>query len=175
MNLRLIMFCRSFLRRLAMGAAWAGLALLPAAGAAESTNNVALSSPLPLPDVGLSLLRVVGALVLVLALFLAGVWLLRNWQRLVLQRGRAPRLQVLEARSLGGRHALYVVGYEQERFLIASSPSGMNLLSHLQPADTEAEDAAVKPTGNGNGHGNGDGLGLAPSFARALSQMLKRR
>ena len=84
----------------------------------------------------------------VLAVFLGGVWLFRNWQRLVIQRGRTPRLNVLEVRSLGGRHALYVVGYEQERFLVAASPAGVNLVSHLQsiseePPDTK--DAAPAP------------------------------
>ena len=56
-----------------------------------------------------------GALALVW-LFLGGVWLFRNWQRLVIQRGRAPKLNVLEIRSLGGRQALYVVGYEAGTF-----------------------------------------------------------
>ena len=53
---------------------------------------------------------------------------------LAVKRGRAPKMNVLETRSLGGRHALLVVGYEQERFLIASSPGGVNLLSHLPGA-----------------------------------------
>ncbi|HZL41758.1 MAG TPA: flagellar biosynthetic protein FliO [Verrucomicrobiae bacterium] len=102
----------------------------------------ALSST-PLPDAGLSLLRVMGALAVVLAIFLGGVWLFRNWQRLVIQRGRAPKLNVLEVRSLGGRHALYVVGYEEERFLIASSPAGVHLVSQLEngvqlPAQTNS-------------------------------------
>jgi flagellar biogenesis protein FliO len=125
---------------------------------ADAEPAISPSATPPLPDVGLSLLRVLGALALVLAIFLGGVWLFRNWQRLVIQRGRAPRLNVIEVRSLGGRHALYVVGYEQERFLIASSPAGVNLLSHLQPASGEVPD--TKPS--------------APvSFALTLTQMLK--
>lgn len=132
--------------------------LLPSAFG-EATNAVVapLAAP-PLPEVGPSVLRVLGALALVIGIFLGGVWLFKNGQRLARPRGRAPKLNVLETRSLGGRQALYVVGYESERFLIASSPAGVSLLSHL-PGATEDETAA-KPT-------------AAPSFAQALSQMLK--
>lgn len=126
---------------------------------AETTNNVALNPPLP--DVGLSLIRVLGALAVVIGIFLGGVWLFRNWQRLTLQRGRAPKLNVIECRSLGGRHALYVVGYEHERFLLAASPTGVNLLSHLQPAEESAEGTPNRPATP------------QPSFAQSLTQMLK--
>ena len=99
-----------------------------------------LSTNLPpvaaaLPDASFSVIRVFGALALVLALFLAGVWLFRNWQRLTLQRGRASRLELIEIKALGGKHVLYVVGYQQQRLLIASSPAGVSLVSHLPPAD----------------------------------------
>jgi flagellar biogenesis protein FliO len=128
---------------------------------AEATNTAA--SPLvapPLPDAGVSLLRVMGALAVVIGIFLAGVWLFKNWQRLALQRGRAPKLTVLETRSLGGRHAIYVIGYEQERFLISSSPGGVNLLSHLPNAADGGTDSSAKPE-------------PAPTFTQALSQVLK--
>jgi flagellar biogenesis protein FliO len=128
---------------------------------AETTNSVAAPLVAPaLPDAGLSIVRVFGALVLVIGIFLGGIWLFKNWQRLAVQRGRAPKLNVLETRSLGGRHAIYVVGYDQERFLISSSPGGVNLLSHL-PTATEGEaDATAKNS-------------PAPSFAQALTQVLK--
>jgi flagellar biogenesis protein FliO len=127
---------------------------------AETTNAAAVVMAPNLPDVGASLLRVFGALGLVIGLFLGGVWLFRNWQRLALRRGgNVPRLNVLEVRSLGGRHALYVVGYEQERFLLASSPAGINLLSHLPSADE------VAPTS--------EAPAQSVSFPQALAQMLK--
>jgi flagellar biogenesis protein FliO len=125
---------------------------------AQSTN--ALSLPSAMPDVGASLVRVVGALVLVLALFLGGVWFVRNWQRLVARGGRAPKLNILETRSLGGRQAIYVVGYQQERFLISASVAGVNFLTHLPPAEGNA---AVTETAQP----------AAPSFAQTLTQMLK--
>lgn len=114
-----------------------------------------------LPEAGLSVLRVFGALALVLALFLGGVWLFRNWQRLMVKNGRAPKLNVLEARPLGNRYALYVIGYEQQRFLIAASPAGVRLLSELPPVEA------------------GDGAPAAAAhpvpFAQALPQVLHRR
>jgi flagellar biogenesis protein FliO len=74
-------------------------------------------------------------------------------------------LNVFETRSLGGKTALFVVGYEQERFLIASSPTGVNLLSHLPTAaDTGA--ATDAPTDAKPAEAN-------PSFAQALTKVLK--
>ncbi|HTR40589.1 MAG TPA: flagellar biosynthetic protein FliO [Pseudomonadales bacterium] len=126
------------------------------AGAQTNFTSAPLTPP-ALPDAGVSFLRVMGALALVIGIFLGGVWMFKNWQRLAVQRGRAPKLSVLECRSLGGRHAIYVIGYEQQRFLISSSPGGVNLLSHLPAAGetTETENPSK------------------PTFSQALSQVLK--
>ncbi|HUA68726.1 MAG TPA: flagellar biosynthetic protein FliO [Candidatus Saccharimonadales bacterium] len=129
---------------------------------AQAQTNLA-SVPLvapSLPNAAASFLRVIGALALVIGIFLAGVWLFKNWQRLAVQRGRGPKLNILETRSLGGRHVIYVVGYEQERFLISSSPGGVNFLSHLPAAtDNEAAGDAGNPP--------------IPTFTQALSKVLK--
>jgi flagellar biogenesis protein FliO len=127
------------------------------AGATNSMTAGALDTP-ALPEVGPSVLRILGALALVIGIFLGGVWLFRNWQRLTLQRGRRPKLNVIETRPLGGRQALYVVGYEQGRFLIASSPSGVSLLSHLPDAIADEAPADGK---------------TSPAFPVMLAQMLK--
>lgn len=128
--------------------------------AAETTNTLSLNTPMP--DMTGSMIRVFGALALVLAIFLGGVWLFRNWQRFTIHRGNAPKLNIVESRSLGGRHALYVVGYENERFLISSSPTGINMLTHLR----SAEETPVSPTTE---------KPVAPqaTFAQTLAQMLK--
>ena len=149
-------------RRLTASVLWAGLVLAGSPALAETTNTLSLS-PSPLPDASASLLRVLGGLAMVLAVFLGGAWLFRNWQRLVIQKGRTPRLNVLEVRSLGGRHALYVVGYDQERFLIASSPAGVNFLSHLPSADPAGGEASA-PAGEPQ-----------PTFAQAFAKVLKGR
>ena len=135
--------------------------LIAAPAIAQLTNSAAVPLTAPsLPDTSFSVLRVFGALALVIGIFLGGVWLFRNWQRLTLQRGRAPKLNLLETRSLGSRQTIHVVGYEQERFLIAASPNGISLLSHLP---TAGETEALPESKNS----------AAPSFAQALSQVLK--
>jgi flagellar biogenesis protein FliO len=100
-------------------------------GYAQPTNSV---EPILLRESGSSafaVVRMLGAMAIVLALFFAGLWLFRNWQRLAGRHGRAPRLTVIEARSLGQRHTLYVIGYEQQRMLVAASPAGVSMLSSL--------------------------------------------
>jgi flagellar biogenesis protein FliO len=128
-----------------------------ASAALVFSTNLPLISP-ALPEVGFSVIRVCGVLALVLALFLAGVWLLKNWQRLALQRGRPAQLQVVEMKHLGGKHALYVVAYQQQRLLLASSPNGVTLLSDLPPGDTtEMESPAV----------------TSPNFVQVLQQAVQ--
>lgn len=121
-------------------------------------NGVSISSA---PDMAASALRMGGALVLVVALFLGGVWLFKNWQRFGLRRGALPKLNVLEVKSLGQRQAIYVVGYEQQRFLLASSPAGITLVSHLPEA--AAEEAQTAP------------LATRLSFAEAFQHVLARK
>jgi len=127
---------------------------------AEPANSTAAPLTAPaLPDSSLSVVRVFGALTLVLGLFLGGVWLFKNWQRLSVQRGRVPKLNILEVKSLGGRNSIFVVGYEQERFLISAAPHGVNLLSHLPAAPETSPEMESKPA--------------TPSFSEALRQVLK--
>ena len=115
--------------------------------------------PGTLPDTGASLFRVFGALALVIAIFLAGVWLFKNWQRFAGCRGGEPKLNILEVKSLGQRQALYLVSYEQQRMLLASSPAGVTLISHL-PAAMEPEAAVPQ---------------VRMSFAEAFQQVLARK
>ncbi len=109
----------------------------------QVTNQ--LSTTPPLPELGFSVLRLLGALALVLALFFAGIWVFKHWQRLALHKGQVPRLNILEVKSLGSRHALYLVAYEQQRLLLASSPAGLSLVTHL-PEAGEDEVAVPAPT-----------------------------
>ncbi len=128
------------------------------------TNLPAINTTLgsAAPDMGASLLRVSGALLLVIALFFGAVWLFKNWRRFLHQPGRAPKLSVLEFKSLGQRHAIYVVGYEQQRLLLASSPNGVSLLSHLpEAAETEAAPAPAPVP-----------AAVSMNFAAALRQAL---
>lgn len=118
----------------------AGLLLALSAAVSFAEGAVEPLTPLPAQDIGASITRMTGALALVFAVLLGGAWLFKNWQRFAMPRGRQPRLNVHEVRSLGHRHALYVVGYDQQRMLLAASPSGVTLLAEL-PAEERAETA----------------------------------
>jgi flagellar biogenesis protein FliO len=137
------------------------VALLNAGPAAfaQATNALTLHSDLP--EVGLSAIRALGALALVLAIFFGGVWLFRNGQRLAWRKTGSPRLAILESRPLGNRFALYVVGYEQQRMLIGSSPAGLSLLSQLPAAAETAAPAVETPD--------------SASFRECLQQVLRRK
>ena len=131
---------------------------------AQTTNSIPAPLPLPLPDAGGSVLRVMGSLLLVLGLFLGGVWLFKNWQRLALKGNRQPKLNVLESRSLGARQGVCVLGYDKQRFLIATSPTGVTLLSHLPDADGGEATTTTVEAPNG-----------PMPFAQALANVLKRK
>ena len=107
-----------------------------------------------------SLFRVLGALALVLAMFFGGVWVFRNWQRTVIAKGHTPKLNILETKSLGQRHAIYVVGYEQQRLLIAASPAGVTMLTTLPASPVSATE---------------EGPATKTNFTDALRQALQRK
>lgn len=116
----------------------------------------------PLPSsssMGVAVFRMLGSLVFVIAIFFGGAWLFRNMHRFR-QPGAAQRkLQVLEAKSLGARQAVYVVGYEQQRLLIGSTAQGLTLLTHLPDGTPQPESERIVPV----------------SFGEALMQVLGRK
>jgi len=148
---------------LARGGALAWLTALFLAALDVSAEPLAAAHyptlPSALPNAGASIFRVCGAFVVVVALFLGGVWLFRNWQRLAVRKSGGAKLTLIEVKSLGQRQAIYVVGYQQQRMLLASSPAGVTLLSHL-PSAGEAEKTASATN---------------VSFAEALKHVLSQR
>lgn len=109
------------------------------------TNVMTLARSIPGPQESrgvdaLDLLRLVGyGLLLLWALWWLGTRL-GKWpslQRLVRAQGN---LRVLESRPLGFRCQLHLVAYGEQRFLVGSSPSGIQLVSEV--ADPEARPPA---------------------------------
>ena len=127
-------------------------AIAPAAFAADA---VTLDSG---PSVGGAIFRMIGSLAIVISLFFGAVWLYRNGARFQKPGAAARKLNVLEARSLGARQAIYVVGYEQQRLLIGATPQGLTLLTHL-PDGQGSDTPTVMPV----------------SFGEALMQTLGRK
>ena len=111
------------------------------------------------------MIRIVGALMIVMAILLGGAWWFRKSRLFGLVPSQSSHLNVIETRSLGSRHALHVVEYGSKRFLIADSPAGTNFLTDLEKLEEEAteelEEAAEK---------------ISPgSFAGKLKTLLERK
>jgi flagellar protein FliO/FliZ len=115
--------------------------------------------PLSSASFGVALFRMIGSLAIVVALFFAGAWVFRNMHRFRAQAGPQRKLQILEARSLGARQAIYVVGFEQQRLLIGSTAQGLTLLTHLPDGVVQPEAERIVPV----------------SFGEALMQALGRK
>jgi flagellar biogenesis protein FliO len=115
-----------------------------------------------LPGMGTSVIRLLGAFALVIAMVLGGVWLARNWQRFATRKAGPRKLNVLEARMVGNRQSVFVVGYESHRYLLASSPSGIRLLAHLPSVEEGSDDEAMTPAN------------VTPAFVEAFQQALGR-
>ena len=111
------------------------------------------------------MIRIVGALMIVMAILLGGAWWCRKSRLFGLVPAQSSHLNVIETRSLGSRHALHVVEYGSKRFLIADSPAGTNFLTDLEKLEEEAteelDEAAEK---------------ISPgSFAGKLKTLLERK
>jgi flagellar biogenesis protein FliO len=127
-------------------------------------TNVVLAPSVPeaMPGVAFPVFRILLALGLVLGVLFGGVWVFRRLPQWAGNRGVAPRLRVLEVRVLGGKHALFVIGYDQQRLLVGSSPTGINLIDRLPPeSELPGMDTAGSPA--------------PPSFVAALAQILRTR
>lgn len=130
------------LRVLIRGSFW--LVLLKAA-LGSVMAAAAESGVQPVTDTGSmmgSMVRLVGALAVVFALFMGFIWMWKRWQRLGGHRSVHRKLEVLESRPLGNRQSLCVVGYEGRRLLLALSPSGVTLLTQLPDATEDRESKA---------------------------------
>jgi flagellar biogenesis protein FliO len=113
--------------------------LLVAGSAAAQTNTLPPLTSAPTVSASFAVLRVIGGLGLVIALFLGGVWLFRHWQSLVTLKGRPRKLAVLEVCTLGNRQALYLIKCDRQRFLISGGTQGISLLSELPAGEVEPE------------------------------------
>lgn len=135
-----------------------------AADAPLSAATAAGTAAAATPDASLAgaFIRLAGAFALVIALFIGLVWAWKRWGADAAVRGRSRRLHVLESRSIGNRQSVIVVGYENERLLLGSSPQGVCLLTRLpESLDETPESTPAAATG--------------PRFVDALSAVLANR
>ncbi|MSR42847.1 MAG: hypothetical protein EXS19_02280 [Pedosphaera sp.] len=91
-------------------------------------------------------IRTMGALLIVIALVLAAAWAFRRSKLFGLVKSGTGHLRVLESKSLGARHTLHVVEYGEQRFLIADTPAGTNLIAPVNaPAAAAMAESAPAP------------------------------
>ena len=108
-------------------------------------------------------LRIFGALIFVLTILVGGAWWFRKSRMFGLVPVGQSHLKIVETKSLGSRHALHVVEYGAQKFLIADSPAGTNFLTNLdavEAAEDSLEEAADEQPQPG-------------SFAAKLTHLLK--
>ncbi len=131
-------------------------------GVDTGDREVIEPEPVSLTEV---MIRIVGALMIVMAILLGGAWWFRKSRLFGLVPAQSSHLNVIETRSLGSRHALHVVEYGSKRFLIADSPAGTNFLTDLEKLEEEVteelDEAAEKIS--------------AGSFAGKLKTLLERK
>lgn len=90
-------------------------------------------------EAGPSAWRALGSMTLVLGLAGGALWALRRYGIRKLPGAGGTRLQVVETLALGDRRFVSILRAEEERFLIALSPTGITLLSRLEgPAEEPA-------------------------------------
>ncbi len=104
-------------------------------GVDTGDREVIEPEPVSLTEV---MIRIVGALMIVMAVLLGGAWWFRKSRLFGLVPVQSSHLSVIETRSLGSRHALHVVEYGSKRFLIADSPAGTNYLTDLEKLEEDA-------------------------------------
>jgi len=114
-------------------------ALPPTASEKELQAPLTLEDGKPTPgqpaEAPPSGLRAFGSLVLVLGLAGASLWALKKYGRGRMPGGGGAKLKVEETLALGDRRFVSILEVEGERFLIALTPQGINLLSRLDPGD----------------------------------------
>jgi flagellar biogenesis protein FliO len=121
------------------------MAQAPPAGAPTSSERE-LQAPLSLddgkptqngsaPSSGPSGWRALGSLVLVSGLAGGGLWAFRKWGANKLPGTGGARIRVEETLALGDRRFVSILKVDEERFLIALSPQGVNLMTRLDSVE----------------------------------------
>jgi flagellar biogenesis protein FliO len=136
---------------------------LPVFAAETASAVTAVVAPVSAPpSVGASVFRMIGGLCVVVSLAMIAAWAFKNRERFLTGKIRESKLKVLESRSLGARHSICVVAYDNQRLLLSSSPTGVTMLTHLPDATNEETAAqAQAPT--------------LPSFSEAFMHALGAR
>lgn len=111
------------------GCAALSVSAAPVAASASTASTASAAGD----SVAVASVRMIGMLALIIAGVLgAGRWL-RHSRMLGSWKTPQARLQIVETRSLGQRQALCLVACDQREWLVAVGPTGIQMLSPLQP------------------------------------------
>lgn len=89
------------------------------------------------------LVRLCGALALVILLILALAWLARRAGWTSPQAAGAPLLRIRHSQTLGQRERVVILEVQRRWLLLGVTPGGVTLLGELDPADDAAAPAGV--------------------------------
>jgi flagellar protein FliO/FliZ len=97
------------------------------------------------PDVGFMIYyKVLGSLLLVLAVLVVVAYGLKRWSRFFGQSSPNDRIQILTRLPLGPKHHLVLIQIQEQQWLIGVSPDGVRLLTSVdQPVESQALEAAT--------------------------------
>lgn len=91
----------------------------------------------------MEVLRMLGSMVVVIALLLAVLWSLKRMQNKMLTTGQSGRrLQVLETLGVGTRQKIALVRVDAHEILISITPTQINTLGQWQVNPQESDHAA---------------------------------
>jgi flagellar biogenesis protein FliO len=91
-----------------------------------------------------SVWRAFGSLAFVLGIAGAGIWALRKWGVRRLPGSGGNRMKIEETLALGERRYASILKVDDERFLIATYPSGVGLLARLDGSVEPGFDRALE-------------------------------
>ena len=77
-------------------------------------------------------LRMFGALITVLGIFFIGVFMFRKYGGALQNKTSQGHLKVLEYRALNQKNSVYVIDYQGESFLVATSQQGSPVLAPIR-------------------------------------------
>ena len=109
----------------------------------SATNDLNFSQDFT--GTGLSALRVFGALLFVLSLFIGSVWVFKRFQNIMIIQGKVRQMHILEVKHLGPKHAIFIVACGKERYLVGTSPQNIAQLAQLPSGETISQET-MAPT-----------------------------
>lgn len=89
--------------------------------------------------------KVLGSLLLVLAMLFLVAYSLKRWNRFFNKSGPSERIQVLSRLPLGPKHHLVLIQIQEQQLLLGVSPDGIRLLTPVERGVESQEQEATPP------------------------------